>query len=735
MATAFVATPTASRSGSRLLFPALIFAGSFLLFLMQPMIARMALPRLGGAPAVWNSAMLVYQALLLAGYGYAHLIGRFGTRTQGAIQTAMLLVAAVWLPIGISNQTMPADANPAIWTPWLLLTSIGPLFLALSAQAPLLQRWFATVDSQANPYSLYVASNLGSFGGLIFYPLLVEPLMPILAQSHLWSMAFLLVLAAVGMIALRLPGGGSTESVEAAASAAPDLRTRIHWIALAAVPSGLILATTTHLTTDIIAMPLVWVVPLGLYLLSFTVAFRDDSRIARAICWAFPLILLIPGAMAAGGQYFPLWAAIVADLTLLTGTAVALHHRMYRLRPDKAHLTTFYLCMSIGGVIGGVFCALVAPALFDWMYEFPLLVLAAAMLMPMRASLPTLSWRQRRWVALGALLLSMYAGGILGAAPPPLPMKVIALVIIAMLARLALAHRILFTTCLASLLLGLGCWMNILISLNGEARLRSYFGIYTIGASQEVHVLTHGTTTHGVQVQKSGMETYPTAYYAPNSGVGLAMRAAPKLFGHNARIAVIGLGAGTLACYAEPGENWRFYEIDPAVVRIARDPRKFTFLKRCLPGADIVLGDARLTIGREKPASRDILVVDAFSSDSIPMHLLTREAIDSYAMVVQSKGLLLFHISNRYVDLKPVLAAAARERGWSAVIRNYQPGEADIRRHDTRSLWVALSPSPNTIGKLAAVSPVDAWTRLKPRPRFTPWTDDYGSILPLLHKP
>lgn len=735
MATSFASIHTPAKAGAKILFPAVIFAGSFLLFLMQPMIARMALPRLGGAPAVWNSAMLVYQALLLMGYGYAHLLGRFGARTQGAIHGALLLLAAAWLPIGLTDQAMPTDASPTVWVPWLLFTSIGPLFLVLSAQAPLLQRWFASVDSEANPYSLYVASNLGSFGGLIAYPLLVEPLMPLASQSNTWSVAYLIAFAAIGVIALRLPASATIATAQTNESPAPSLRIRLQWIALAAVPSGLILATTTHLTTDIIAMPLIWVVPLGLYLLSFTIAFRDKSRIAGAISWAFPLILLVPGVMAAGGKFFPLWAAILADLTLLIGAAVALHHRMYLLRPDKAHLTTFYLCMSIGGVTGGAFCALLAPALFDWMYEFPLLVLAAALLMPMRTGLPVLSWRQRRSVLLGAMLLSMYAGGILGYSAPPLAMKVVALVIIAMLARIALAHRFLFTACLASLLLGLGCWMNILISLNGEVRLRSYFGIYTVGASPEVHVLTHGTTTHGIQLQKNGMQTYPTAYFAPKSGVGIAMRAAPILFGEHARIAVIGLGAGTLACYAQSEENWRFYEIDPAVVKIARDPKKFSFLQRCLPNTDIVLGDARLTIAREQPSSRDLLAVDAFSSDSIPMHLLTREAIDSYAKMLQPKGLLLFHISNRYVDLKPVLAAAAYERGWKVIIRDYQPDPADISYRSAHSIWVAMSPSSQTIQGLVAAGPAEAWTPLAPRLGFAAWTDDYGSILPLLHKP
>ena len=743
MATAALALPQ-RRAEARPLFVATIFAGSFLLFLMQPMVARMALPRLGGTPAVWNSAMLVYQALLLAGYSYAHLLARFALRRQALVHVIFLLLAALWLPLGLRGFSLPADALPLIWVPWLLLSSVGPLFFVVSAQAPLLQRWAAAQFGNRNPYALYIASNLGSFGGLVAYPLVVEPLLPLAWQSMSWSIGYAVLIAIVAAcgyflhlqsLPTEFSKGQTVESSSGNAGAPLNLSQRLLWIALAAVPSGMILAVTTHLTTDIIAMPLIWVIPLGLYLLSFSIAFSSRDRLARVVGWALPLILIVAGAMGGSGQYFSMGPSIAADLLLLFGTSIALHHRLYRLRPDPAHLTDFYLCMSAGGVLGGLFCGLIAPAIFDSLYEFPILVVAAALLMPMRADARPLTARQRRWMTAGGILLSCFAGGMLFFTPS-LALKAAVLVALALLARAALAHRILFAALVALLLLGLGGWTNIAMSMTGDTRTRSYFGIYTVSNSGNARMLMHGTTTHGFQLLAKGLETYPTSYYAPKSGVGIAMQATPAMFGTGARIGAVGLGAGTLACYAKPDQDWRFYEIDPAIVGIARNPKQFTFLSRCLPHADIAVGDARLTLAHEPNASHDLLVIDAFSSDSIPMHLLTREAIANYGRVLSSQGLLLFHISNRYVDLRPVLAAAALDGGWSAAVRNYDPAPRDAEDYRvSHSIWVAFAKSPGRLRQLTGYDPTLEWTALQPKPGFKPWTDDYGSILPLLHRP
>ena len=733
---ASAALPVEHRGSTRTLFVVTVFAGSFLLFLMQPMVARMALPRLGGAPAVWNSAMLVYQALLLGGYAYAHVASRLQPAAQGLLHVALFGLAALWLPLGLGAATPPADASPILWVPWLLIGSIGPLFLIVSAQAPLMQRWFALREPGANPYALYAASNLGSFGGLIAYPLVVEPFLPLETQSAAWSTGYVLLCILVAGCVVLLPRRADAPALaRPAAEAAPSLARRLHWIALAAVPSGLILATTTHITTDILAIPLIWVVPLGLYLLSFTFAFSDDSRVAHAVTRVFPIVLIVAGAAAGSGIVANLWLMMIGDLLIMFTAAVALHNRMYHLRPGPAQLTGFYLCTSIGGVLGGVFCALLAPALFDWLYEYPLLILAAALLMPRRRDAAPLSPVLRRWIPLAATLLAMFAGGLLFGTPP-VALVAASLVAIALLARFAVGSRTVFTACLAALILGMGCGANILRTIEGGSRTRSYFGIYTIGENGDgigrARILIHGNTTHGIQLLDPALATYPTSYYAHGSGIGIAMRAAPVLFGPRARIGVVGLGAGTLACYAQPGQRWRFYEIDPAVVRIARDAHDFTFLSRCLPNAPVEIGDARLTLAAAPAASNDLLAIDAFSSDAIPMHLLTREAFAGYARVMTPSGLLMIHISNKYINLQPVLAAVAAADGWHIAVRDYHPDPQSEQRRAATSVWVAMSHASATIDRLRATDPSAAWRAPSRREGLAAWTDSYGTILPVL---
>jgi len=726
------------RGSTRPLFVATVFTGSFLLFLMQPMVARMALPRLGGAPAVWNSAMLVYQALLLGGYAYAHAAGRLRPVWQGALHLTLLALAAIWLPLGLGVAQPPADASPILWVPWLLVGSIGPLFFVVSAQAPLMQRWFALREPGANPYALYAASNLGSFGGLLAYPLLLEPILPLGTQSIAWSTGYVLLSLCVLGCVFLLPRAGTALVVIADAEPAPTLAMRARWILLAAVPSGLILAATTHITTDILAMPLIWVAPLGLYLLSFTFAFTDHGRVAGFVTRAFPIVLIVAGAAAGSGVVGNLWLMMAADLVIVFAASVTLHHRLYSLRPNPARLTDFYLCMSLGGVLGGAFCALAAPAIFDWLYEYPMLLIGAALLMPLRADVATLSPMLRRWIPPVAVILSLFAGGLLAGAPS-MPLMIAPLIAIAFVARMALAHRIIFATCLAALTLGLGCWANIVRTIEHHTRTRSYFGIYTVGQNGDgigrARILVHGTTTHGIQLLDPRLATWPTSYYAQASGIGIVMRAAPAMFGPAARIGVVGLGAGTLACYAQAGQDWRFYEIDPAIARIARDPRDFTFLSRCLPNVPVEIGDARLTLAAAPAQSRDLLAIDAFSSDAIPMHLLTREAIATYSRVIAPRGLLMFHISNKYVNLEPVLAAAAAAAasdGWRIAVREYHPDAAAAARRAAPSIWVAMSRSPATLDRLRASDPNAPWRPIAGRAGMTPWTDDYGSILPLL---
>lgn len=727
------ALPAPSRH-IRPLFVAAILTGSFLLFLVQPMVARLALPRIGGAPAVWNSAMLVYQALLLGGYAYAHWLSGLAPRRAGTIHLIVLALAALWLPIRLLGLTLPPDAEPALWVPWLLTLSIGPLFLAVAAGAPLLQRWYAEASGGADPYPLYAASNLGSFAGLLAYPLLLEPLLTLSAQRWAWSGGYLLLLALLVVVALRLPSMAGQKRV-APTSPAPAWRRIGMWTLLALVPSGLILATTSFVTTDIVAVPLIWVVPLGLYLLSFSVAFAERRWLADLLCQVAPItLLLFGGTVMVGRDDFPFLSAAMA-LVLLFMVSVALHSRLHALRPEPDRLTGFYLVMSAGGALGGVLGAIVAPVLFDWTWEYPLLVLAAGLLLPMRYLLPVLErvWTGRygRTLALlvTVIVLVMLNLGILNplAALKPGDERVLFLVI-ALVGLLAIGRRAPYVVALAGALMLFGGYRALLLSMEPGARTRSYFGVYTVLDTRGMRLLSHGTTIHGVEMM-TGDRRRPTTYYGPTSGVGRALQAAPALYGLGARIGVVGLGTGTLACYARPDQQWRFYEIDPTVVRIARDDGQFHFLADCQPRVPIILGDARLRLAEARPASLDLLVLDAFSSDAVPMHMLTTEAFNVFGRALTRRGLMMVHVSNRFLRLEPVVAAVAAAGGWHALVLDEGTHSASALEQ-SGSTWITVSRDPAT---LAALKRADArWAPLPRDPKVEAWTDDRAALLPVL---
>jgi SAM-dependent methyltransferase len=721
------------------LFVVTILSGSFLLFMVQPLVARMALPRLGGAPAVWNSAMLVYQALLLGGYAYAHALGRLTLRRQAMVHLAVLVLAGLTLPIGLAELPPLRSGWEPVWVPLLFLATIGPVFFAVSAQAPLIQRWYGADPAAGDPYWLYAASNLGSFAGLIAYPLLVEPNLPLAEQSLGWSLGYGALAALVAVTALsrwRTEGAVTTGTEAQAGTAQPIGARRIfYWLALAAVPSGLMLSTTTHLTTDIVAMPLLWVIPLGLYLLSFVFAFNERSHLGQVFTRVAPFTLALAGGFAMASRGTDGVTVAGAAVLMLLIVAVALHRRLYRDRPDPSQLTLFYLVMSAGGALGGLFTALIAPVAFDWVWEHPLLVLAAAALL---ADRPMIDWtgrlgippRYRRAALLAVLLaIAVLAGTLYQALLDQSSLTVAALMVaVAVLSMLLLGNRLAFTAAILALMLGRGGYETLESSLDGS-RQRSFFGVYAVRESEYdgLRGLTHGTTLHGLQFADRQREQEPTSYYTRSSGVGMALEQADRIVGAGARVGVVGLGVGTLACYRRPDQSYEFFEIDPTVASYSKDGT-FTFLARCAPHAPIHFGDARLELAAARPAHFDMLVIDAFSSDSIPVHLMTREAFAVYRRALTPGGVLLVHISNRYIDLEPVVAALAAESGLHARQR------VDLDKGDagrTPSLWVALSADPEALDRLEAASPPRAWEALAPvhsRAR----TDDFASILPFL---
>ncbi|MEW9854721.1 fused MFS/spermidine synthase [Novosphingobium sp. M1R2S20] len=725
-------------SAARPLFLATILTGSFLLFLVQPMVARMALPQLGGAPNVWNSAMVVYQVLLLAGYAYAHRLSQLDIRRQALIHLSMLALAALTLPIALAGLSPPAPGWEVLWVPLLLLATIGPVFVVVSAQAPLMQRWYAADPDAGEPWALYAASNFGSFAGLLAYPLLAEPLLGLREQSLAWALGFAALFLLVALAAKArwsAPATPALGRVDAAEEERVGAKRVLLWLALSAVPSGLLLSTTTHLTTDIFAMPLLWVIPLGLYLLSFTIAFSDNRGVANAIVLLTPAAVLFAGSFAMVSASTGTMVAAFGALLLLFDIAVSLHARLYDLRPGTTKLTFFYLVMSAGGAIGGAFTALVAPVVFDWVWEHPILILAGALLLPLP---PSLDWRRMAGldremsrIALGvlivaALFFALHLKWLVTDGDNEL-LQFFLLTMLSGVGLLLLPWRWAFVGVLLLAMLAQGGISTFHTTMEGQ-RTRSYFGIYTVydDPVEQTRLLTHGTTLHGKQPLDPSRVREPTTYYGDTSGVGLAIDAAPRLFGAEARIGVVGLGTGTLSCRRKPGQVWTFFEIDPAMVRFSQDGT-FTYLETCAPNAQIVLGDARLELEKVRPGSFDVLAVDAFSSDAIPLHLLTDEAVGVYERALAPDGLLLLHISNRYIELEPILAAIAAERGMYALIRRDVPaGDLTVA-----SSWVVLTHSAENLNELKANSGNLEWAPLKPA-EGAAWTDDHASVMPYI---
>lgn len=657
----------------RLLIVASTFLGGFLLFTLQPMIARIALPRLGGTPAVWNSAMLAFQILLLGGYASAHWISNIQATRQVLIYVALILIVAFWLPIALMSGDPPANATLFVWVPWLFIASIGPPFLVLAAQAPLLQSWYS-LWTKRDPYHLYVASSLGNFFGLLSYPFIVERYFSVHDQRLMWSIGFgVFGLLIASIAALTMRQVIITEPPQAMKTEMPllkpDFKRLLLWVIMAAVPSGLILSTTLHLTTDISAMPLLWVVPLGLYLLSFSLAFSHNRRLADWLTPYAPWLIVVLAALALSTDQFEIYITGSASLALLFLASLTLHRKLYLDRPDATALTQFYLALALGGAVGGAFVTIAAPLIFDWTYEFPLLAFAAAWLV---------------WKKNAILLLCAFASliGLVGI--DPLTMS----------------------------------WYGL--------RQRSYFGIYTISENEAgtIRTLAHGNTNHGAQHLETDKLLQPSTYFGRQSGVGQILETTEG----NARIGVLGMGVGTLACYAQPDQSWSFYEIDPLVVEISTKQGWFTFIPNCTPDAVVHIGDARLTLAQQPTSSHDILVIDVFSSDSIPTHLITQEAFDIYDRVLAPRGLLLLHISNRYLDLEPVIASEVKARGWSAALLKYEASADEYEQGQRASVWVAMSTSRPVLAR--AIN--DDWRKLNVIDGFRRWTDNNGSVLSLI---
>ena len=733
-----------------LLYSLALLVGAALIFLLEPMVGKFVLPSLGSTPEVWTTTVLFFQVALLAGYGYAHLTSRLAPRRQALLQLGLLALAALVLPIGVPDARPPEEGNPIPWLLGVLAITAGPPFLVLAANGPMLQRWLAGTRHRAgrDPYFLFAASNGGSLLGLLAYPLLVERELTLDGQGELWAagygLAALLVLASAAVLWRAAPSDTGTELAlsppPAGASAPLPWSRRLTWLALAAVPSSLMLGTTTYLTRDLSPVPLLWVVPLALYLVTLIVAFAPGVRTDRLVLWSRRLLpgiaILVAYTLATGAQR-PLFVLAALHLLGLVVAGLLCHARLAADRPPAERLTEYYLWVALGGALGGAFNALVAPVAFPGLVEYPLALVAACLLRPappkrrpdaleffFRDERPTRAMDYAIPLLLGLVLaVAMLAareddGGV--------PIEIRGAIVGVSLGMIVTSRRpVRFALALGAILLAAQVG-----AVPGEKVLerdRSFFGIYRVVESEDgrLHELYDGTTLHGSQRMEPGPggAPEPLTYYSRVGPAGQAIARLPREA--TRRVAAVGLGAGALACNTGAGSDFTFFEIDPAVARIAHEPGHFTYLRDC-GRPPVVLGDGRRSLARHRGAPFGLIALDAFNSDAIPVHLVTREAIETYLSRTVPRGALLLHLSNRYADLEPVLGNLARDLSLACRIQRHSPTGAQLDRGYSRSVWALLVREPGHLGPLAA----DArWKTCRDDPSARTWTDDYSNLL------
>jgi hypothetical protein len=744
------------------LFSVTMFLSAALLFVVQPMFARLVLPLLGGSPAVWNTVMVCYQVALLGGYAYAHALGRRGPSWWLA-HVGLLGGALYLLPLRLGREHVPpAGGDPVPWLLWTMATTVGPPFLLLSATGPLVQRWFAlTRHAHArDPYFLYAASNVGSILGLLCYPFVLEPRWTLAGQSRAWAIGYGVAAMLIGVCALaasraRSAWGEAREASDASATAAGGSvtwRRRLKWVALAFVPSSLMLGVTTHLSMDLVAMPLLWIVPLTIYLVTFILAFARravirEGALARLRIYALlgVLIVLVSGA----SEPIPVVAGL--HLAVLFAVGLTCHAALAGDRPGVSRLTEFYVWVATGGALGGAFNALLAPVLFHAVVEYPLVLVFACLLAP---SLPAAAAKRERdiradspppvpapgWpgplardlmiaglftvLAAGTVLWVRFAGHAWRRSELILMVALLTLPLFAFRRR-APRFGLAFAGVLLLPVLAGGSDRPILHAV------RSFFGIHRIQATRHdeglMHRLVHGTTVHGMQWIEPRRCGEPLSYYhrlGPAGQVFTALGGAERA----QRVGVVGLGSGALSAYATAGQRWTYFEIDPAVVRIASDPEWFCYLEGSAAPYRVLLGDARLSLAADT-TRYDLLVLDAYSSDAIPVHLLTREAFAQYVEHLQPRGVLVLHLSNIHFDLGPVAARIASEAGLAFRMR----GETLVRGPTPAgflpSAWAVVAREE---GDLAPLIGDPRWQPLPQAAKSPLWTDDYSSLVSVL---
>lgn len=715
-----------------LLFGTTLFLSAFLLFTVQPLFGKLLLPLLGGSPAVWNGLMALFQTLLFLGYLYAHLLAaRLRPRALLLVHALLLLSALPFLPIGLPEGAEPPPTAPLLWLLGVSLLSLGLPFFTLATTAPLLQKWFSWLEvaGSRDPYFLYAASNGGSLLALLSYPFLIEPHLSLSEQRLLWSLLFglfLLLILASALPLLRRGGRLDPEETPLSLEGLPG-RELLLWLALAAVPSSLLLGVTHYLTTDVAAIPLLWVVPLALYLLTFILTFSRLGPLLHPLVLELQpvAVVLLLGFAFLNPAAVPFWLTALLHLAAFFLAAMVCHGELARRRPEPRHLTHYYLALALGGMLGGWFNVFLAPLLFDSIAEYPLMIAAALLLRPW----PGFLWKDL--LLPGAILL--LAG-----------LTVALFDVVAVLDAVGVGLLLLIGATYAwrsrplAFGLSVGSLLFLIVNLHEHLepvlmRERTFFGVHTVrlalypagGRVFRFHELWHGTTKHGAQFLDPERLCEPLTYYSRQGPMGQFFEAYREE-SHRWHVALVGLGTGALVSFAQPGQRWRFFELDPEVIRIALDPRYFSYLTRC-QRSDLSLqaGDGRLLIAKLPDQSQDLIVLDAFSSDAIPVHLLTLQALDLYLRKLKPGGFLAFHVTNRHLDVARLVARLAWERKLAARYQDFRPREP--LPEISRSQWLLLAreerlfePLDRKFGELWRRPPLDL--------KLKPWTDDYSNL-------
>jgi SAM-dependent methyltransferase len=730
-------------------FSLTVFLSAFLLFCVQPMVGKMALPFLGGAASVWTTCILFFQTMLLGGYVYAHVLTILPVRTQVLVHSLLLITALLTLPIGFSGNPETGTADqPALWLLGSLFVAVGLPFFMISTTAPLLQSWFSktALESRRDPYFLYASSNAGSLLALLAYPLLFEPMLGVTGQSRLWSSGYALLAVMVGGIAALLwKQFRGTEDVSfeepAFPSFAPSWKLRGYWIAASFLPSALMLAVTNHISVNVTSAPLLWIVPLAVYLITFILAFARIKLISARLLSRLipvPLLLLLPIVPDVVPPEPALnWLLTAGHITILFLGAYLCHSSLAARRPDAKHLTEFYFWLALGGALGGVFAAIVAPRVFSTVFEYPLLV----------ALIPFFrEWygdndrpEKRDWIYPAILALMFVAAGYvfrrdwIGVNPylallPDVLFFMILLAFRKRMLRFALSFMV--------LLIGYALTMPQFVE--DAERLyvvRNFFGVKKVvfDIDQNVRKLLHGDTLHGTESVNPQISGEPISYYHPTGPIGDVMemlgdRPEQRMSGANAsptvrhqEFAVIGLGTGTMAAYGGPHRRITFFDVDPQVDWIAQ--RFFTYLRRCGSNCGVVIGDGRVGLARQPDGYFDVILLDAFSSDSIPAHLISREAMEVYISKVKPEGLLLFHVSNRYLRVQELVTSVLADIGMAVRVRVDRDESASGK---VGSDFVIAARRVEDLGTIGA-----RWEEPMPN-GVRVWTDDYSNILSLI---